>query len=63
MKDFYDLLQGFSFYRLLPGGLLPMGPYTPFHEIFQFQNIMALDFEQVDFAKVRFFEVRQQIAG
>lgn len=63
MKDFYDLLQGFSFYRLLPEGLLPMGPYTPFHEIFQFQNIMALDFEQVDFAKVRFFEVRQQIAG
>ena len=43
MRDFYDLLVGFSFYRLLPHGLLPLGEYrSPTHEIFRFQNIVAL---------------------
>lgn len=42
MKDFYELLPGFTFYRLLPRGLAPLGPYRPLtHEIFGFQNIVA----------------------
>src|SRR5207244_3538332 len=39
LRDFYDLLQGFTFYRLLPDGLLPLGRYSPRNEIFAFQNI------------------------
>lgn len=42
-KDFYDALPGYSFYRLLPEGLLPLGPYKPLtHEVFGFQNIVAV---------------------
>ena len=43
MRDFYDLLSGYSFYRLLPHGLLPLGPYFPqTHELFWYQNLVAL---------------------
>lgn len=43
MRDFYRLLPGYSFYRLLPRGLLPLGEYRPTtHEVFRFQNIVAL---------------------
>jgi FkbM family methyltransferase len=43
VRDFYDLLIGYSFYRLLPHGLLPLGPYLPqTHELFWFQNLVAL---------------------
>jgi len=43
LKDFYDLLPGYSFYRLLPEGLLPLVNYRPLtHEIFAFQNIVAM---------------------
>lgn len=42
-RDFMDLLQGFSMYRLLPGGMLPLEPYVPvYHEVFAFQNIVAI---------------------
>lgn len=42
MKDFYDLLPGFTFYRLLPRGMVELGPYRPLtHELFGFQNIVA----------------------
>ena len=42
MRDFYRLLPGYSFYRLLPRGLLPLGEYRPTtHEVFRFQNIFA----------------------
>lgn len=48
LKDFYDLLPNFSFYRLLPKDLLPLGPYRPLtHEIFGFQNILAVRNESV----------------
>jgi FkbM family methyltransferase len=43
MRDFYRVLPGYSFYRLLPRGLLPLGEYRPTtHEVFRFQNIVAL---------------------
>jgi FkbM family methyltransferase len=43
-KDFWDLLDGFDFYRLLPGGkLLPIRKYSPgFCKIYAYQNIVAL---------------------
>jgi FkbM family methyltransferase len=43
MKDFYDLLPKFSFFRLLPKGAVALGQYRPLtHEIFGFQNIVAI---------------------
>lgn len=44
MYDFYKLLgDNFSFYRILPHGLLPLEAYTPlYHELYAFQNIVAL---------------------
>ncbi len=43
LRDFIDLLQNFTLYRLLPDGLAPLGTYAPLtHEIFAFQNIVAI---------------------
>jgi FkbM family methyltransferase len=42
LKDFYEILPGFDFYRLLSNGLLHLGPYSPRHEVFAFQNILAV---------------------
>lgn len=42
LRDFYELLHGYTFYRILPDGLLPLGEYHPRHEIFQYQNIFAV---------------------
>lgn len=43
MKDFYDLLPDFTFFRLLPNGAVNLGTYRPVtHEIFGFQNIVAI---------------------
>jgi len=48
-KDFYDFLEGYSFFRLLPDGLATLGEYKPlFWEIFAFQNIIAVKDEEVD---------------
>ncbi|MBC7882407.1 MAG: FkbM family methyltransferase [Anaerolineae bacterium] len=42
-RDFYDLLPMYDFYRMSPGGLLPLGPYQAFvYEQFVLQNIVAL---------------------
>ncbi len=43
-KDFWELLQGFDFYRLLPGGrLLKIKNYSPLYcEIYAYQNILAV---------------------
>lgn len=42
-RDFYDLLPGYLFYRMLPDGLAPMGTYRPTTcEIFAYQNIVAI---------------------
>jgi FkbM family methyltransferase len=45
LKDFYDLLKDFSFYRLGPKGLIPLWTYQSKNEIFQFQNILAVSKE------------------
>ncbi|MFK8046429.1 MAG: FkbM family methyltransferase [Crocinitomicaceae bacterium] len=42
LKDFYDCLPGFDFYRLDTNRLIPLGEWEPFHEIFKFQNIIAI---------------------
>ncbi len=43
-KDFYEILKDFTLYRLLPDGLMPLGEYRPItHELFAFQNIVAIN--------------------
>ena len=42
-KDFWDLLAGYDFYRLLPRGRLPIKTYQPLKcELFAYQNIVAI---------------------
>ncbi|MDQ5950777.1 MAG: hypothetical protein QG639_53, partial [Patescibacteria group bacterium] len=43
VKDFYDVLPSFEFYRLLPNAAIKLGHYRPLtHELFGFQNIVAV---------------------
>lgn len=43
LKDFAQILTGYTLYRLMPDGLLPLEPLRPaVTEIFAFQNIIAL---------------------
>ena len=44
MKDFFDILkEKYTINRLLPNELLPLKEYNPtMHEIFGYQNILAL---------------------
>lgn len=42
LKDFYDLLPNYHFYRLNSSGLINLGTYAARNEIFQFQNIFAV---------------------
>lgn len=42
LKDFYDLLKNYQFYRLKENGLISLGPYSTDNEIFKFQNILAI---------------------
>ena len=42
-KDFVDLLAGFSLFRMLPDGLVPLGAYSPaYYELFAYQNLVAV---------------------
>ncbi len=43
LKDFYELLEGYSFFRLNTNELIPMKTYKTRNEIFQFQNILAVN--------------------
>ena len=43
LKDFYDTLPSYSFFRICSRGLIPLGQHKPQHEIFQYQNIVAVD--------------------
>lgn len=43
LKDFYDLLEGFSFYRLDSNRLIGLGAYQSINEIFKFQNLLAVN--------------------
>jgi FkbM family methyltransferase len=43
LRDFIEILPGYRLYRLLPAGLLPLEPYVPLeHELFAFQNVIAV---------------------
>ncbi len=42
LKDFYELLDGFTFYRLDENRLIPLNEWQPIHEIFMSQNIVAI---------------------
>jgi FkbM family methyltransferase len=42
LKDFYDLMPNFSFYRLLPKGLFPLEEYSSKCEVFIIHNIVAI---------------------
>lgn len=42
LRDFYSLLKGFEFYRLIPGSIMALGEHSPEYEIFRFQNIIAV---------------------
>ena len=44
LKDFYEILPNYQFYRLDSDRLIPLGAYSPKNEIFQFQNIIAIQF-------------------
>jgi FkbM family methyltransferase len=42
-RDFWRLLAGYSFYRLLPSGVLAIPSYRSFYcELFAYQNILAV---------------------
>ncbi len=55
LKDFYEILQGYDFYRLTNFGLLRLKGYHPRNEIFRFQNILALRTADVPPERVRQF--------
>ena len=42
LRDFYETLAGYRFYRLDSRRLIPLGGYQPRNEIFQFQNVLAV---------------------
>lgn len=41
IKDFYELLEGYHFYRLAKNKLIPLLEYKTDYEIFMYQNIFA----------------------
>ena len=42
LKDFYDCLPNYMFYRLDEKKLIPLNDWQPKYEIFMFQNIIAI---------------------
>jgi FkbM family methyltransferase len=42
LKDFYDLMPNYDFFRLDSKCLIPLGAYSSMNEIFHFQNIIAI---------------------
>lgn len=42
LKDFFEILDGYEFYRLAQDRIIPLGQYDSRHEIFKFQNIIAI---------------------
>jgi FkbM family methyltransferase len=42
--DYYKILRQYKFYRIMPRNkLYPLGEYTSSHEIFRYQNILAIN--------------------
>jgi FkbM family methyltransferase len=42
LRDFYELLIDYDFFRLRSDGLISLGPYSARNEIFQYHNIVAV---------------------
>jgi hypothetical protein len=42
LRDFYLLLKNYRFFRLTQTGLIALGEYHTRHEIFLFQNLIAV---------------------
>lgn len=42
LKDFYEILPDYEFFRLDENRLIPLNHWQPKHEIFMFQNILAI---------------------
>lgn len=42
LKDFYDILTGYDFFRIKKGKLIPLGKYDSINEVFKYQNILAV---------------------
>lgn len=43
LNDFFEILDGYQFYRLLPNGMMKIKQYNPVDcEIFAYQNIVAI---------------------
>lgn len=42
LKDFYTLMPDFTFYRIGPNRLVPLGAYKEYNEIFRIQNFVAI---------------------
>jgi hypothetical protein len=47
LRDFYEMLHGFSLFRLAQNGLISLGNYNAQYEIFKFQNILAIRNQKV----------------
>ncbi len=43
LKDFYNILNNYDFFRLKKGELIPLGKYSTRNEIFRYQNILAIN--------------------
>lgn len=49
MRDFYQILSGYRFYRIVRDGLVAMGDYNPLMvELFGHQNVVAIPEAQVN---------------
>lgn len=48
LRDFYDLLINYEFFRLRSDGLISLGPYSARNEIFQYHNIVAVQKSRSD---------------
>lgn len=53
MIDFYKILPNYKLHRIMPNNrLLPMGEYNSKHEIFRYQNILAIKNSEISKAAV-----------
>jgi len=49
LRNFIELLPSYRLFRLMPRGLYPLDDYKPLtHELFGFQNILAVPMHQLD---------------
>ncbi|MEM9018706.1 MAG: FkbM family methyltransferase [Verrucomicrobiota bacterium] len=42
LKDLWDLVPRYKMFRLAENELIPLGGYDPFHEVFQYHNLVAI---------------------